>query len=318
MGKVSRSVTVSLAEHYRNDSFLVASLTETAEFYSRPQLTTLVQMFQPQGSGVRHKLVELLSEWNDSQASVLLAQRALFDLSPDVRATAVAALDNRPAREYRSVLLDGLRYPWPPVADHAAEALVRLRDRDATADLVGLLDKPDPRRPYQDDKKRTVVTELVALNHLRNCLVCHAPSFEDHDPARGAVPELGQALSSQYYTNADGSPIQFVRADITYLKQDFSVFQPVSDADRWPQEQRFDYLVRRREVAAGERFDVKNTADYPQRESVLFALRDLTGEDRGCSSSEWRSFLARKTGAIKHPVFADQPLTRPSARDQTR
>src|SRR5207244_980269 len=127
-----------------------------------------------QSPAVRQKLVALLAEWNDPQASVLLAQRALYDLSADVRTSAVKALKNRPAKEYRRVLLDGLRYPWSPVAEHAAEALVRLRDYDVTAELVSLVDKPDPRRPHPDDKGRTVVAELVAINHLRNCLLCHA------------------------------------------------------------------------------------------------------------------------------------------------
>ena len=30
---------------------------------------------------------------------------------------------------------------------------------------------------------------------------------------------------------------------------------------------------------------------YPQREAVLFALRELTGEDLGRSSSDWQRFL---------------------------
>jgi hypothetical protein len=30
---------------------------------------------------------------------------------------------------------------------------------------------------------------------------------------------------------------------------------------------------------------------YPQREAVLFALRELTGEDLGKSSADWDRFL---------------------------
>jgi hypothetical protein len=246
---------------------------------------------------VRKKLVELMAQWDDPQATILLAQRAIFDLSPDVRAAAVAALRNRPAKEYHRVLMDGLRYPWPPVADHAAEALMALRDREAVNELIGLLDRPDPRRPIQEDKK-AVVEELVAVNHLRNCLLCHAPSFEKSDPARGVVPVPGQSLAPRYYESDDPQTI-FARADITYLKQDFSVFQPVDNADPWPKEQRFDYLVRRREAKAEDFAKVKESATYPQREAVLAALRGLTGEDRGTSSTQWLSVGTNKKIAMQ-------------------
>jgi hypothetical protein len=291
--------SVGLAVRHANENGLVPQLIEIADKSGRTQLTTLLQMFEPQGPAVRTKLVELLAEWDNPQASVLLAQRAIYDLSPEVRATAIAALRNRPAKEYLPTVLAGLRYPWVPVADHAAEALVELRARDATADLVSLLDRPDPRRPFLDDKKQTVVSELVAVNHLRNCLLCHAPSFDDSDPIRGAVPVPGEALTPLYYNSPDFSRSTFVRADITYLKQDFSVFQPVADAKPWPDEQRFDYLIRHREVSAGESSNKKETATYPQREAVLFALRELTDEDRGPSSAEWRTSLEIKKAGRK-------------------
>jgi hypothetical protein len=289
-----------LAVRHANENGVVEQLAEAADKFGRTQLTTLLQMFEPQGPAVRNKLVELLAEWDNPQASIILAQRAIYDLSPDVRASAIAALHNRPVKEYLPTLLAGLRYPWTPVADHAAEALVALRAHAATESLVNLLDQPDPRRPFLDDQKRTVVAELVAVNHLRNCLLCHAPSFDDSDPIRGAVPVPGEPLTRLYYNSPDTSGSIFVRADITYLKQDFSVFQPVADAKPWPNEQRFDYLIRRREVSASENTPSKETATYPQREAVLFALRELTGEDRGASSAEWRTLLETKK-AVRKP-----------------
>ncbi|HMF11438.1 MAG TPA: HEAT repeat domain-containing protein [Gemmataceae bacterium] len=306
MEKVSKSVRDSVAEYLHssdaslavrhvNENGLLPPLASVAELYSRPQITTLMQMFQPQGPGVRKKLVELLAEWEDPQASVMLAQRAVFDLSPEVRAAAVAALRKRPGREFRQVLIDALRYPWPPVADHAAEALVAIRDWDATGALLSLLDKQDPRRPYFDDKKRPVKAELVAVNHLRNCLLCHAPSFDNSDPGRGAVPDPLKPLASRYY-DSDGI---FARADVTYLKQDFSAFQPVPDAKPWPKEQRFDYLVRYREVAAADVASTNEEKTYPQREAVLFALRELTGQDRGTTSAEWTGVMTTRSVATK-------------------
>jgi hypothetical protein len=301
MQQVSQSVQEALAKfnvggglvvHHDNENILLGPLARMPVLYSKPNVRTLIQMFQPQGPAVRLKLVELLASWDDSQASVLLAQRALFDPSATVRATAVQALGKRPHAEFRQVLLDGLRYPWPPVADHAAEVLAALRDRDALEKLVALLDQPDPREPFLNEKKERVVPELVAINHLRNCLLCHPASFAETDAARGVVPIPGAELSRKGY-NSDRSGDIFARADVTYLQQDFSVFQPVNSAAPWPDEQRFDYLVRRRVVSPDEQLSAASKATYPQREAVLFALRELTGEDRGEQASTWRKLLPK-------------------------
>src|SRR5439155_15009068 len=89
--------------------------------------------------------------------------------------------------------------------------------------------------------------EVVRVNHLRNCLLCHAPATSPTDPVRGLVPPPGQPLpppfSTPYYEGQNGI---FVRADVTYIRQDFSVPQPVARAGNWPAYQRYDYLVRTR------------------------------------------------------------------------
>jgi hypothetical protein len=287
-----------LVVHHDNENILLGPLARTAVLYTKPNVRTLVQMFLPQGPAVRLKLIELLASWDDSQASVLLAQRALFDLSATVRSAAVRALGNRSPAEYRQVLLDGLRYPWPAVANHPAEALAALSDREALEKLVALLDKPDPREPYLNEKKERVVPELVAINHLRNCLLCHPPSLAATDMARGRVPVPGESLGPRYYESNDPNVI-FARADVTYLQQDFSVFQPVNAAAPWPDEQRFDYLVRHRILTSVEERTPAGMATYPQRESVLWALRDLTGEDRGERASAWRALLPKPAALAK-------------------
>jgi hypothetical protein len=84
-----------------------------------------------------------------------------------------------------------------------------------------------------------------------------------------------------------------VRADITYLRQDFSVSQPVRQAGAvLPQDRRFDYVVRFRPLNEKQQTEWKSRADkqpdsYDQREAVLFALRDLTGQDAGNSTEAW-------------------------------
>jgi hypothetical protein len=91
-------------------------------------VATLQQVLMPESAPHRRLLVELLDEIGDKKAVGYLAQRAVFDLSPEVRRRAVEALRKRPRHEYRPALLAGLRYPWAPAAEHAAEALLALRD----------------------------------------------------------------------------------------------------------------------------------------------------------------------------------------------
>jgi hypothetical protein len=240
----------------------------------------------------------MLSDCKDTRASVLLAERALYDLNRDVRQSAIAALTKRPRAEYRATLLDGFRHPWPPVAEHAAEALSQLQDLDAVPKLAALLDAADPVAPCQGDKGQWEVKELVRFNHLRNCVLCHAPSKDEKGVMRAPIPSPGKALPEMYYQSFKGPAI---RADVTYLRQNFSVLEPVADADPWPALQRFDYVVRTRELTPKEVSDHQcrepdpDPTDYPQRHAVLFALRELTGEDAGKSSADWRRLL-RRTG----------------------
>jgi hypothetical protein len=290
--------TEGLAIRYPDDNGLVPPLAKVARAYDRDHLSTLIQMFQPQAAAVRMKLVELLAAASELQATVFLAERAIFDPSAQVREAAVTALKARSPDEYRLVLLKGLRYPWAPVADHAAEALVALQDRDVLPRVAELLDERDPSSPTVDKNNRRGVPQLVAVNHLRNCLLCHAPSFNNSDPVRGAVPVPGRSLSPRYY-DGDGPQTIFVRADITYLQQDFSAFQQVLSDEFWPNLQRFDYLIRNRPLNSGdsrrayEEYLRRVPESFPQKEAALFVLRELTGEDRGKNSAPWRELLTK-------------------------
>jgi HEAT repeat protein len=246
------------------------------DFLSSAGVSSLMQLLFPENSPVRKVLADELSTIEHPSAAVALARIALFDVNDEVRAKAVQALAQRPKVEYRQVLLDGFRYPWAPVADHAAEALVALGDKDAIPDLEQLVTLPDPSAPTTDDNKRFYVREVVRVNHMRNCLMCHAPSAAKTDPVRAPVPTPGQPLAGGpggYGAALDGA---FVRADVTYLRQDFSVAQPVDKPEPWPVMQRYDYLVRKRAVSAQDAERLKKAADsYPQRDAVLYALREL-------------------------------------------
>jgi hypothetical protein len=298
----------SRSESFKRDRCLadyVETTAKGAEWREPEGVRLLVQMFQADNYPVRMQLVKSLAANKAKGATAALARRAVFDLDGEVREAAVAALKGRAAAEYRPALLEALRYPWPPVAEHAAEALVALDERSAVPDLVRLLDRPDPQAPVQNKDKKWVAAELVRVNHLGNCVLCHAPSTAKDDPARGVVPERGKELPEVYYESKSGS---FVRADVTYLRQDFSVLQYVSEPGKWPRVQRFDYLIRQRElsddevkrVVAAKGDEPGGPPSYPQREAVLWALRQLTGQDLGDSSEDWREYLA-KDGTKRAP-----------------
>jgi hypothetical protein len=260
-------------------------------------IPALQQLLMAERTPVRIVLAEVLEKIPGRDATRALARLAMFDLAPEVRERAVLALKTRPVEDSRTVLVEGLRYPRPPVADHAAEALVALGDREAIPALVELLDRPDPARPrteVREGRPVTLVSSVVQVNHLRNCVLCHAPSANPtSDLVRGRVPDESRPLpppGEYYQNNASGL---FVRAEVTYLRQDFSTVQPVEDADPWPSYQRYDYLVAERVVPnppIGPQPSAPDT--YPQRESVLFALRELAGRDLGGRSDDWKAGMA--------------------------
>ena len=74
-------------------------------------IPTLSQILMHEGEPVRALLVELLADIDGRAATVAPAQRAVFDLSADVRRQAVEALRRRPRADARATFLDALRYP---------------------------------------------------------------------------------------------------------------------------------------------------------------------------------------------------------------
>ncbi len=295
---VTRSTTIvptgsrreTLQERPTNLESVLAQCKEKGCDYSIP---LLIQMLQAQSQYMRLKLVATLREMAGQVSSGALARLALYDIDPEIRKDSIEALKNRPKAEFRELLCAGFRYPWPPVADNAAQAVAELQDSELTLRLAELLELPDPRAPFRDTTNRWVKQELVGVNHLKNCFLCHARSTEKVDSLRGFVPQPGGPLVS-YFEDKRG---YFVRADVTYLRQDFSVLLPVSDGGRWPDQQRFDFLVRTRELTADELKAWRASppaSTYPQREAVLAALRNLTGEDVGTTANDWRRLLWHK------------------------
>jgi HEAT repeat protein len=284
----------------------------------RPEaVPAMLQILMAEAVPLRLILVDLLAEIPARPAAVALAQRAVFDLSPEVRRAALAALRDRPPAESRAVFLDALRYPWAAAADHAAEALVELEDREAAPLLVPLLDKPDPLAPYAARGGLTV-RQVVRVNHVANCLLCHAPAVGGEDPVVGVDPFVnvpppqtgggrwgggrsggggGGGGGGQLPAGWAGSRSSLlVRADVQFLKQDFSVSYAAGVPGVAVQGVRFDFLVRTRPLTAAEARAWKQQprTDLPasrHREAALFALRGLTGKDLGPATAAWRELF---------------------------
>ncbi len=309
-----RPVPIALAGALRADK-----QGKRPEWLRDEAVPTLLQLLMHEDTPVRRLLVDLLAEIPGHAATLGLARRAVFDLDPGVRRRAVEALALRPAADYRSVLLEALRYPWPPPADHAAEALAALDDKEVVPVLVTLLKLPDPAAPWTLPHGGHVVREVVRANHLANCLLCHPPAVTGNEPVLGLDPTVTVSLgasspqggavqrvratpgSHSYAGGAGGGPqVQLpvlIRGDITFLHQDFSVQLPAALPPRprgLPAATpapllRFDFVVRTRRLSKYEvaLYPARPPEDYPQRGAVLFALRALTGLDLGPSTDAW-------------------------------
>jgi HEAT repeat protein len=153
-------------------------------------IPALTQLLMHEDTSVRRVLAEMLGEIPEPVATRTLAQRAVFDPDAEARSIAVAALRERSPADYRSVLLKALRYPWAPVANHAAEALVSLNDRGAVTELVPLLQQPDPLQPRELTGGRVCVQEVVRVSHLANCILCHPPSLTGSESASLGVDPI--------------------------------------------------------------------------------------------------------------------------------
>ena len=127
--------------------------------------------------------------------------------------------------------------------------------------------------------------------------MCHPPSFHTLDPARGPVPPLRESFQGGFGYSAQPSKNEtFVRADITYLKQDYSVMLALTNRGVLVEAQRYDLLIRER-FATGADFAAavirKQAGLTGHQEAAAFALRGLTGQEPGANEVNWRRFARR-------------------------
>jgi len=231
----------------------------------------------------------------DAESVQALVDRALFDIDPDVRSLALHLLKLEPTETVRSRLLDGFEYPWAPVTVNAAHALVELKDAGCLGALRNRLTLPDPCAPRQNADGGWTIRELVRVNHLKNCLLCHAPVVDQPNarpaarsarrPFTAFVPEPGEPLppaGQPYYSSGAGKgrgTYLSIHPDVTYLQQDFSVMHPVQFGSPWPDVQRFDYFIRERPIhqleVGGHRKRCSERGSV-RRHAICFAIDRLS------------------------------------------
>jgi hypothetical protein len=273
------------------------------------EVAAVAQIMGGMHDWLRLKVTSHLARLPHTQATIELARLAVFDPDRQVRTVALKSLSKRSRDDYTHVLIKALRYPWPAVAQNAAEGLVSLQRKDLLPELVDMLDEPDPRLPRTEKvggKAVSLTRELVRINHHKSCLLCHASGSTEK--ARRSpdsfflapVPVPTEPLDSGsggYLQQREEKPSHLlVRVEVTYLRQDFSALQRVAveESAQWPVLQRFDYLVRKRVLSGKEAADLKArlcTGLSPYHRIAAKALRDLTGHDLPAKADVWRKRL---------------------------
>jgi hypothetical protein len=257
--------------------------------FDQAHLAVVAQVLPAEELSEQQGLVRALSSIPRPEATRALARLAVYSTDEAVRATAIEALAVRREADSTAVLVASLDYPWPAVAANAASAIAKLQRKDLVPQLEVMLDSPDPRGPRTEvvgDREETVAHEVVRINHLRNCMLCHAPAERGKTPnetlvAEVPVPTVPLPDSRSGYGESESNLL--VRIDVTYLRQDFSATLNVLDwsAKAWPQRQRFDFLVRRRVLTKAEAADLRTrlAKGSPYRRAAAAALRELTGRE---------------------------------------
>jgi hypothetical protein len=274
---------------------------ETRQQLYQAHLAVVTQVIFAEDAPGQNALVRAVSSIPRPEATRALARLAVFSTDEAVRAAAVEALAVRGDEDSTEVLVAALSYPWPAVAEQAASAIAKLKRKDLIPQLKAMLDAPDPRGPTTEvvaGQAETVAREVVRVNHLRNCLLCHAPAERGKTPAETLVgevpvPTMPVPDTSAGYGRSESNLL--VRIDVTYLRHDFSAMQVVTDwsAESWSPTQRFDFLVRRRVLTPAEAAELRTrlAAVSPYRRAAARALRELTGRDFKVKADEGHQLL---------------------------
>ena len=237
---------------------------ELREHVTVARIAALMQMLAPESAELRLGLVKYLTAVPHVEATKALARLAIYSPEDDVRAAALESLKVRREKDYTDILVKGLRYPWPAVAKRSAEAIAKLGRNDLIPELVAVLGETDPRLPVDEGRRweedrgrardgpRQPPPQLHDVPRAARSGHHRAPA---HSPPRSPIP--GQPLPTPFQGYGSSSPDLMVRIDVTYLRQDFSAMLPVSVENPWPETQRFDFLVRERQLTCEEADDYR-------------------------------------------------------------
>lgn len=122
------------------------------------------------------------------------------------------------------------------------------------------------------------------------------PDVAPGDIVTGGIPIPGMPLPSVSNGYNNSVADMFVRVDVTYLRQDFSLMLPVADHGVWPEMQRFDFLVRHRRLTDQEaqafRQTLHKAGGSPYHQVAHQALCQLTGQNAEPTSAAWRRVLS--------------------------
>jgi hypothetical protein len=285
---------------------LVEKLSEK-QWLQADRVPALVQVLTVRPESSRKFLARHLGRIEGARASRALAKMALMDPHPEVRREAIVALKSRHASEYLPTLLAGVNHPFGPVAGHAAEAIVALGRAEAAPVLLAVLDGPDPEAPYpRGVGPARYVRELVRVDHKRNCLLCHLTSLSTTDQPRGEVPSLKEDrlrpkeesgnfgyFAAEPRSKAPAKTGVFVRADVTYLVQDYSVNLDAGKNGL----RRYDLFVRERLATEADFVAARlrrKEGQTDQHKAAEFALGELSGEEPGRYAVNWRRFAHKQ------------------------
>jgi hypothetical protein len=281
--------------------------TEKVDAHLTAHLRAVRQMAGPAAGDAALARVQYLASVQRADATRDLARIAVYSRSSKARKQAIEALSVRRERDYTPVLLEALKYPWPAVAANAAEAITKLERKDLMPRLVDMLEGADPRGPREEgdgEEKKYTASEMVRINHHHNCMLCHAPVDRAAAPADVLIAEMPlptqplQPPSTGY--GSTQSPL-LVRIDVTYIRQDFSAMMDSDEKSLWPASQRFDFVVRKRELTKEEAAELKKRVESkeagvltPYQKAAVKALREMTGRDFEPKAEAWRKFLKLK------------------------
>jgi hypothetical protein len=283
------------------------------------KIATLMQVLAPDSADIRAKVVEYLATILHPDANRSLARLAIFSEEEKIRNSAIDASRSRHVERdstevsCRDCAIPG--YPWRSVL---LKPWSNWNARICSHSCWTCSTATTPRAPTARKvagKQTLIVREVVKLNHLRNCLLCHAPvdeSKESRQTLTANMPIPGEKIPdkiplTQVYYGGEPDFQRAIRVDVTYLRQDFSRMEPVADAVPWQKMQRFDYLVPTRSVSEEEaalfreKLAVREPGQQlsPYQLAALEALRKLTGKNTEPKAAAWRKLLGDNAADIQ-------------------